>query len=128
MRRFLVVSFVASILAGGLLPVAAETRIPRGRLGVGDSIMLSASDELLTYEIPVAAKVGRQFFEGARIVRRRARDGTLPKQVIVHLGTNGSIDPAECASVVAAAGSHRRVYFVTLQVPREWMAPNNEIL
>src|ERR671923_819569 len=126
MRRFLVVSFVASILAGGLLPVAAETRIPRGRLGVGDSIMLSASDELLTYEIPVAAKVGRQFFEGARIVRRRARDGTLPKQVIVHLGTNGPIDPAQCASVVAAPGSHRRGYFCTPPAPRQGVGPDKE--
>jgi lysophospholipase L1-like esterase len=106
-------------------PAAAAARIPHGRLGVGDSIMLSASDELAAFEIPVAAKVGRQFSEGLRIVRARAKKGTLPKRVIVHLGTNGWIDPADCEALVVSARSHRRVFLVTIRVPRDWMEPNN---
>jgi lysophospholipase L1-like esterase len=123
--RVVLVLAVASLAAW---PSSASARIPHGRLGVGDSIMLSASDELAAYEIPVAAKVGRQFSEGLRIVRARAKKGTLPKLVIVHLGTNGWIDPADCEALVAAAGRHRRVFLVTIRVPRDWMEPNNQTL
>ncbi len=101
---------------------------PRGRLGVGDSIMLSAKPELRPLGYGVNASVGRQFGAGVWIVRRKAEDGTLPKRVIVHLGTNGTIDPADCDRLVGYAGSKRRVFLVTIKVPRTWEEPNNQTL
>jgi hypothetical protein len=122
--RFLSVLTLAVAVAGGGRASAA-TPIPRGRLGIGDSIMLSASDELMADDIPVVAKVGRQFSDGLRIARARADAGTLPKRVIVHLGTNGWVTPEDCDALVEAAGPHRRLFLVTIRVPRDWMHPNN---
>jgi hypothetical protein len=95
---------------------------------VGDSIALSASDELQQLDYGVNAKVGRQFGSGVWIVRHEAELGTLPRRVIVHLGTNGTIDPDDCDRLVAGAGPARRVFLVTIKVPRSWELPNNETL
>jgi len=101
---------------------------PRGRFGVGDSIMLSAKPELRPLGYGVNASVGRQFGAGVWIVRHKAEDGTLPKRVIVHLGTNGTIDPGDCDRLVGYAGLKRRVFLVTIKVPRAWEEPNNDTL
>ena len=127
MRRF----WLGALLAlGVMLSVApsAAASIPEGRFGVGDSIMLSSSDELGVYGIDVNAEVGRQFDEGLRVVHRMVTAGTMPKRVIVHLGTNGWIDPSACDSLVDEVGHSRRVFLVTIRVPRDWMRPNNELL
>jgi hypothetical protein len=107
---------------------AADEPIPaKGRFGVGDSIMLSSEDELAAVEVPVNAEVGRQFDAGLPVVRWRAAHGKLPRIVIVHLGTNGPIDPADCDELVALA-PHRRIFLVSVQVPRSWFRSNNAIL
>jgi hypothetical protein len=117
------------VLLATTIAVPALAGPPRGRLGVGDSIMLSAEDELLGLGFDdVNAKVGRQFGAGLWIVRHRAGDGTLPKRVVVHLGTNGTIDPDDCAALIEAAGPRRRVFLTTIKVPRSWEAPNNHTL
>jgi lysophospholipase L1-like esterase len=125
MRRILPILLMA---VGFALSVAlpAGASIPQGRLGVGDSIMLSSRDELAGYETPVNAKVGRQFDEGLRVIRWRANHGTLPKRVIVHLGTNGWIDATACDTLVDEVGPSRRVFLVTVRVPRDWMHDDNE--
>lgn len=127
-RRLLFPTFVSLALLAVLAPVASWAKIPRGRVGVGDSIMLSAKDELNAYEIHVHAKIGRQFAEGVAVVQRLKDDGVLAKRVIVHLGTNGPIDPADCDSVVSIAGLKRRIFLVTNKVPRMWQDPNNDTL
>ncbi len=121
----LVMAFVfATLLAS---PAAAGSP-PTGRFGVGDSIMLSAKPELRPLGYGVNASVGRQFGAGVWIVRHKAEDGTLPKHVIVHLGTNGTIDPGDCDRLVDSAGPKRRLFLVTIKVPRSWEEPNNETL
>ena len=42
--------------------------------------------------IAIDAKVGRQFSEGVEIVRALATLGTIPGTVVVHLGTNGTVE------------------------------------
>jgi hypothetical protein len=127
MRRF----WLGVLLAIGVVlsvASAATASIPQGRFGVGDSIMLSSSDELDAYGIDVNAKVGRQFDDGLRVLHRMVTAGTMPKRVIVHLGTNGWIDPTACDALVDEVGHSRRVFLVTIRVPRDWMRPNNELL
>lgn len=126
-RRAIVAALVG-LAALASVPAAAARPIPEGRVGVGDSIMRSAKDELNGYEVHVHAKVGRQFSEGVAVVQRLKDDGILAKRLIVHLGTNGPIDPADCDQVVSIAGPKRRVFLVTDKVPREWQDPNNDIL
>jgi hypothetical protein len=109
-------------------PRAFAAGVPHGRVGVGDSIMLSAKDPLNGYGVRVHAKVGRQFSEGVEVVQRLRDDGLLAKRLIVHLGTNGPIDPADCDAIVAIAGSSRRVFLVSNKVPRTWQDANNDTL
>jgi hypothetical protein len=97
-------------------------------MGVGDSIMLSSQDELAEYDVDVRAKVGRQFDEGLARVRSLDAKGLLPKRVIVHLGTNGPIEPADCDALAWISGPRRQLFLVTVRVPRDWMEPNNATL
>jgi len=127
MRRFVPIALAALAMAA-LVSHPAAASVSPGRLGVGDSIMRSAADELAELDVAVRAKVGRQFDEGLRVVRRLEASGALPRLVIVHLGTNGWIDRADCDAVVETAGSGRRVFLVTVRVPRHWMRPNNDVL
>jgi hypothetical protein len=127
--RILVRAVVVSTAAGSLVAITpASARIADGRLGVGDSIMLSAEDELAGFDVDVRAKVGRQFDEGLARVRSLEANGLLPKRVIVHLGTNGPIDPADCDALAGIAGPSRHLFLVTVRVPRDWMPPNNATL
>lgn len=124
---------VAVILASILLVVPAIEAWagegpPPGRLGVGDSIMRSASDELRAAGWRVNAEVGRQFSTGVRVVRWKAARGRLPRRVIVHLGTNGPIDPADCEELVDLVVPRRRLFLVTVTVPRGWEDANNDAL
>jgi hypothetical protein len=115
------------------LPVTAGVRqsparaIKKGRLGLGDSVMLGAKSNLNAKGIKVDATVSRQYSAAPGIVRSRRNAGTLPKKLIVHLGTNGYIEPSDCNAVVKAARS-RSVYLVTLKVPRPWRTTNNKRL
>jgi hypothetical protein len=130
LRRAYRRSVVGAILVGALLAtltLPALAAPPRGRLGVGDSIMLSASDELADYGFGVYAEVGRQFDSGVGVVRRLATRGKLPRNVVVHLGTNGPVDAAECAALVGYAPK-RQVYLVNVRVPRDWESDVNDTL
>jgi hypothetical protein len=112
----------------GLLAAPDSAAAPKGRYGVGDSIMRSAADDLARYHVRVNAEVGRRFDEGLRILKRRAARGTLHRLVIVHLGTNGPIDPDACDAIARVAGTSHRVFLVTVRVPRPWQALNNAFL
>jgi hypothetical protein len=125
MRRLVLIGMLTAAFV--LEPGAAEARIPSRRLGVGDSIMLSASDELSAFEVDVNAEVGRQFSKGVSVVRRLANHDRLPRIVVVHLGTNGYVQPEDCVELVLSA-PHRRIFLVSLVVPRDWEDPNNEVL
>ena len=126
--RCVLLVLIATIPVLTLPPHAAAAGPPMGRFAVGDSIMLSAKPELRELGFVVNAKVGRQFGAGVWIVRHKAGDGTLARRVVVHLGTNGTIDPSDCDRLVDAAGPKRRVFLTTIKVPRSWEAPNNDTL
>ena len=52
----------------------------------------------------------------------------LRKKVIIHLGNNGYLERSDCDRATRIAGSRRHVYLVTLKVPRQWRAANNDRL
>jgi hypothetical protein len=118
------VAVVVSLAFAGSLHAAAGELPPKGRFGVGDSIMLSAEDEFAAVETPVNAVVGRQFSTGLKVIRWRIEHAVVPRVLIVHLGTNGPIDPADCDELVTLAAP-RRVFLVTVRVPRSWRTANN---
>lgn len=98
----------------------------KGRLAVGDSLMVGAATRMRRRGFAVHARVGRQFSTAPGIVR--SYGSRLPRNVVIELGTNGTITMAHCRAVVRAAGSKRRVFLVTTRVPRSWERANNRTL
>jgi hypothetical protein len=101
---------------------ATASTSSRSRLAVGDSLMVSVTPWMRSKGFRVHAKVGRQFSTAPGIVRSFGAD--LPRNVVVELGTNGTVSLRACRSVVRAAGKNRRVFLVTPRVPRSWEAGN----
>jgi hypothetical protein len=118
---------LGSLLLASIVLAAspALAGIPAGRYAIGDSVMLGARDALIARGFRVDAQVSRQFDDVVPLVRELAAEGHLPVDVIVHLGTNGLIDGADCDRLVRVAGRSRHVYLVTIKVPRPYRDVNN---
>jgi hypothetical protein len=116
----------ASVLEPARAPGVPAVR--NGRYAVGDSVMLGSKPLLSRTGFTVNATVSRQFGSGVSIIRRAATTGTLPRNVVVHLGTNGTISSKDCRAIVETAGPARRVFFVNVRVPRPWTPGNNKVL
>lgn len=140
-RRTLAAALSAAALALGALgavpPAASAVPAPgavtapasvvaQGRYALGDSVMLGAAAALDYRGFGVNAKTSRQFSAAVPIVRDRL--GWLPRNLVVHLGTNGYISLSDCTRVVSLASSGRRVFLVTNKVPRQWQSANNRTI
>jgi hypothetical protein len=104
--------------------------VPGPVTAVGDSIMLDIQSDLQT-DIPgirVDGLVSRQFETGVGIVQADAAAGTLGKVLVVELGTNGTVTPADFTAMMQAAVGVTRVVFVNVNVPRSWEAEDNAVL
>lgn len=95
---------------------------PRGRLLVGDSVTVAVAPWMRSHGFDVHAKVGRQFSTAPGIVG--GFGARLPRNVIIALGTNGTVSASACKRAVRTAGRNRRVFLVTSRVPRSWEAGN----
>lgn len=123
-------SLIASFApAPAALPASsAAAAIPRGRVAIGDSVMLGAAEELRARGFRrVDAVVSRQFSSADNVLRSYRRSGRLPRNVVLGLGTNGYATLRQCHSAVAAV-PHRAVFLVNNRVPRVWRAHNNRVL
>jgi hypothetical protein len=115
-----------AVLALSIVPVSAGG-IPKGKVAIGDSVMLGARQRLQSRGIRVDATVSRQFGALPSVIKQMRRAGRLRKTVIVHLGNNGNVEPAACRRAVRLA-ANRQIYLVTLKVPRGWRRANNKRL
>jgi hypothetical protein len=94
---------------------------------VGDSVQLGAKWALLKKGVDIVdAKVSRQAVTGPGILRKRG--DKLPTNVVIHLGTNGSYSLEDCKEMVRVAGPERRVFMLTIAVPRRWEKANNDTI
>lgn len=107
------------------LPPAAPDPVAAGRWALGDSVMLGARPQLIARGVRVDAVESRQFHSGIALLRAARAAGRLPRNVIVHLGTNGTASLADCRALVDIAGPGRRVFLVTVHGPRSWMRADN---
>jgi len=103
--------------------------IPGGVYAVGDSVMVDAQGPLVAdvSGIEVDAAVSRQWADGEPLVRAALARG-ISGAIVVFLGTNGPLAPADFDAMMAAAQGARRVVFVTVHVDRPWQDPNNAVL
>ncbi|WP_041297971.1 acyltransferase family protein [Ilumatobacter coccineus] len=120
--------------AEGEVPVESETTtvttVPAGptRFAVGDSVMLGALIPLQTLGFQVDALESRAFVNGLDLVETLAREGRLPDQMVIHLGTNGRISESQMERMVAAVAEVPEVVLVTNDVDRDYTAGNNELM
>jgi hypothetical protein len=99
----------------------------KDRYALGDSVMLGAKSNLKGQGFRIVdAAESRQAYTGPALLRMRG--GALPKNVVVHLGTNGTFPLSVCKQIVSTAGAERRVFFVTIHVPRAWQKGNNKVI
>jgi hypothetical protein len=85
----------------------------------------------LQVDIPGAridGMVSRQFETGIGVVQADRAAGTLGNVLIVELGTNGTVTPADFDAMMQAASGVERVVFVNVDVPRAWEAEDNAVL
>jgi peptidoglycan/LPS O-acetylase OafA/YrhL len=107
-------------------------KLPTGDqiVAIGDSVMLAAAPQLQARwpGIAIDAVVSRQMRQAPSIVAALADRGALRPIVVMHLGTNGSIDPATLHEVRAIIGPERQLVLVSAQAPRGWIPSVNQHL
>lgn len=132
MRSSLRATVVAPLLLGLVavvlqLAAAAPASAASGPYAVGDSVMLGAKGQLLARGFSaVNAVTSRQSYVAPGLLRKRA--GRLPRDVVIHLGTNGSIPMSVCRDMVDAIGPGHHVFLVTIHVPRRWQKADNDVI
>ena len=85
-------------------------------LAIGDSVMLGAVDRLVAAGFEVDAKGCRQMAEGVKVLAARGRRGSLPRVVVVALGTNWIVTTTQIRQALRILGPDR---VLGLVVPRE---------
>jgi peptidoglycan/LPS O-acetylase OafA/YrhL len=90
---------------------------------IGDSVLLDVSNDLQRV-IPgavIQGKVGRQVTDVPVIISSLKAQGQLSTNVLVNIGTNGTITNAQADQVIHAIGPGHQVFWVTAHVPtRSW--------
>jgi len=108
----------AEAACGGVKAAKSKRNLVRGPepLVIGDSVMLLAVERLARAGLYANARGCRQWREGHRILKKRKRQGRLPKLVVMALGTNWHIRRPEIARTRRLLGPKRVLGLVT---PRE---------
>ena len=99
-------------------------------LALGDSVMLGAKKALeeAIENLKVDAAVSRQFSDMHRIIKKLRKTGKLPPFVIIHTGTNGTIDEEGFIDMMENLSECQRVVVFNLRVPKKWQDSNNKII
>ena len=92
--------------------------------------MLGAAREMqrVLPGLVVDAKVSRSMSAALEIVRQRRKSGPLGEFVVVHIGNNGYIKPAQFDELMQLLTDVPRVIVFNLKEPRGWEAANNLII
>ena len=103
---------------GGVKAAASKDNLVSGPepLAIGDSVMLLAVERLARAGFNVNAQGCRQWRQGHAILRRKKRQGRLPRLVVMALGTNWHITREEIGRTRRLLGPGRVLAIVT---PRE---------
>jgi hypothetical protein len=113
----------AALVIAALSPAAHAS----DRIAIGDSVMLGARSALKSAGFGVVdAVTSRQSYSGPALLRKRG--SALPRNVVIHLGTNGTFPLEVCKRMVDIAGPDRVVYLVTVKARRSWEQSNNRTI
>ena len=101
-----------------------------GITAIGDSVMVGAGPWLAANfaGIDIDAAVGRQVSQAIALLRQRRDEGTLAKTILLHVGNNGTFTDSQFDQIMEIAGPDRRVFFMSVHVPRSWEDSNNQVI
>ena len=88
---------------------------------IGDSVLLDVSSDLQDV-VPgtvVQGRVGRQVTEVPSIVNSLKSQGQLAHNVLLNIGTNGTVTNEQAEQVVKLIGKDRQIFWVTAHVPTQ---------
>ena len=98
---------------------------------IGDSVMLGAVDALVQTIGPertlIDAEESRQFSAGVDRIQEYKDQGKLGDDVVVQLGTNGTINPDDFDRMMGLLKGHK-VLILNAKVPRAWEDQVNQVL
>jgi peptidoglycan/LPS O-acetylase OafA/YrhL len=114
------------------LPSATPAPETSGHVtAIGDSVMLGAATALVdTFGqngVLVDAEESRQFSGGVETIQHYHDSGELGDDVVVQLGTNGTINPEDFDRMMGILQG-RKVILLNAKVPRPWEGQVNETL
>ena len=79
--------------------------------------------------VQVDAVQNRQFWQGVDDLQGYADRGELPNDVVVvHLGTNGQINPDDFNRMMQILANVRKVLILTAKAPRPWEEQVNDVI
>lgn len=93
---------------------------------LGDSVMKGAAGALTDLGVVVDAAQDRQGKMGADILIQLKELGVTMDNVVIHLGTNGSMSQETLDRMMSALTEVRTVVVLTGRAKRDWTEPNNE--
>lgn len=106
-------------LTSNQLKAASELKVT----AIGDSVMADAPQDIqeIMPHAYVDAEVGRQGSATPAVIKDLKAKGQLQKNVILNLGTNGTMDSQTINDILTAIGKDHQVYWITPHVPtRDW--------
>jgi hypothetical protein len=105
----------AHAACGGVKHARPSRHTVPGRppLVIGDSVLLGAVDEVARAGYEVNTRGCRQMTEGLRVIAAKRRAGRLPPLVVIMLGANWKIEPAEIRKALRLLGPARILGLVT---------------
>jgi peptidoglycan/LPS O-acetylase OafA/YrhL/lysophospholipase L1-like esterase len=116
---------------------APATVPPTSVTAIGDSVMLGAYEPLINAidgmfgGQPIAgvdAVESRQFSAGVDAIANLKNAGQLGEDVIVQLGTNGTVDPGDFDRMMTLLSDRTKVVIINAKVPRAWEQQVNDTL
>ena len=117
----------------GTAPAKAASKLGHSVLAIGDSVLLAAASALGTRlhgDITVDAAVGRQVWTGISRLEQYRDAGDLVglRAIVIALGTNGPMTPADVAQLRALARGVPLLVFINVRVDRTWQSETNTSL
>jgi lysophospholipase L1-like esterase len=111
-------------------PPATAAHLGLPVTAVGDSVTIDIQPYLAARVpgVAVDGAVSRQWDTGVSILSGLRARGQLRPEVIVGLGINGGVNPAQFDTMMRAVAGAKRVVFVTVRLPRSWQDQTNATL
>jgi peptidoglycan/LPS O-acetylase OafA/YrhL len=97
---------------------------------VGDSVLLGNADAVKAAfpKAVVDARVSRQSETVFNRIRDRLAAGRLGQVVVIHTGTNGTVDADHLISILKLLKDRARVVLVTIHANRRWVDESNSAI